>query len=93
MLTFPVQAGEVPADDGQQGGGGGHRHGQLGGCAADDRGPVFPPLETADGELLPEESTLHHLTFNQQGAAVEETPGGRRPQDLAQASSCCKLIG
>ena len=48
---FSVQAGEVPADDGQQGGGGGHRHGQLGGCAAYDRGPVFPPVETANGEL------------------------------------------
>ena len=60
MLTFPVQVGKVPADDGQQGGGGGHRHGQLGGCAAHYRRPVFPPVKTADGELRGKPPIKYH---------------------------------
>ena len=93
-LMFSAQVGEVPADDRQQGGGGRHGHGQLGGGAAHHRRPVFPPFEAADGEKLLEEAILKHdLTLDHQGEAVEEAFGGGRPKDLAQASSSCQLLG
>ena len=33
------------------------------------------------------------LTFNQQGEALEEASGGGCPQNLAQTSSSCQLLG